>query len=215
MLNIGVLVSGGGSNLKAIIEAKIEGNLNDVDISVVVSSQEGVMAIERAKIAGIPCEVLPKKDYPLVDDYDDALIQCFKKFKVDLVVMAGFLVILGGRFISFYRDRIINVHPSLIPSFCGKGYYGLRPHQKAIEYGVKLSGATVHFVEREADSGPIILQDVVKVWDDDTPETLQKRVMEEVEWKILPRAIRLYSEGRLQIIGRRVHIKEGTENNEQ
>jgi phosphoribosylglycinamide formyltransferase-1 len=206
MLNIGVLVSGGGSNLQAIIDAKLAGDLNNVNISLVVSSQEGVMAIERAKRKGIPVEVLVKKDYGSMADYDKALIQCLEKYKVDLVVMAGFLVILGEDFINFYPNRIINVHPSLIPAFCGEGYYGLRPHKKAIEYGVKFTGATVHFVEREADSGPIILQDVVRVLEDDTPETLQKRVMEEIEWKLLPKAIRLYSEGRLQVLGRRVLI---------
>jgi len=206
MLKIGVLVSGGGTNLQAIIDNIENGRLRNCRIAVVVSSRPGAYALERARKHGIPAVLVARKDYASVDEYDAALIEKMEEFGVELVVMAGFLSILGKRFIKRFENRIINVHPSLSPSFCGKGYYGLIPHQKALEYGVKVTGATVHFVELEADAGPIILQKAVYINEDDTPETLQKRVMEQAEWEILPEAIRLFSEGRLVIEGRKVKI---------
>ncbi len=206
MLKIGVLVSGGGTNLQAILDKIDSGELGNCSVVTVVSSKKDVYALKRAEKHNIPSEVISRKNYSSLDEFDAALIESLEKSGVELVVLAGFLSLLGERFNSHYRNRIINVHPSLIPSFCGKGYYGLIPHQKAIEYGVKVTGATVHFVELEADAGPIILQKAVHINDDDTPESLQKRVMEEVEWQILPEAIKLYSEGRLVVEGRRVKI---------
>ncbi len=208
MLKIGVLVSGGGTNLQAIIDKIENGYIKNCSIVTVVSSKQGVYALERAKNHDIPAVCIARKDYGSVYEYGEALIRHFESFNVDLVVMAGFLSILEENFVRRYQNRIINIHPALIPSFCGKGYYGIIPHQKALEYGVKVTGATVHFVDVEADSGPIILQKAVYIKDDDTPETLQKRVMEEAEWDILPEAIKLFSEGRLEIEGRKVRIKE-------
>jgi phosphoribosylglycinamide formyltransferase-1 len=208
MLKIGVLVSGGGTNLQAIIDKIENGYINNCSIATVVSSKQGVYALERAKKHDIPAVCIARKDYASVYEYGEALIRHFESFSVDLVVMAGFLSILEENFVKRYQNRIINIHPALIPSFCGKGYYGIIPHQKALEYGVKVTGATVHFVDVEADSGPIILQKAVYIKDDDTPETLQKRVMEEAEWDILPEAIKLFSEGRLETEGRKVRIKE-------
>ncbi|HEX9062999.1 MAG TPA: phosphoribosylglycinamide formyltransferase [Clostridia bacterium] len=206
MLNIGVLVSGGGTNLQALIDKIEDGYIKNARISTVVSSKKGVYAHERARIHGIPSVTIPRKDYYSIEEYDRALIDHFEKTDTGLVVMAGFLSILGESFVKRYEGKIINVHPALIPSFCGKGFYGLIPHQKALEYGVKVTGATVHFVELEADAGPIILQKAVYINDDDTPETLQKRVMEEAEWNILPEAVRLFSEGRVVLDGRRTRI---------
>jgi phosphoribosylglycinamide formyltransferase-1 len=207
MLKIGVLVSGGGTNLQAVIDRIMDGFLDKCVISVVVSSKKGVYALERAKNNGIPAICIERKSFSNPADYDEALIRHMEECGVELVVMAGFLSILGERFIRRYENRIINVHPSLIPSFCGNGYYGLIPHIKALEYGVRVTGATVHFVTLEADAGPIILQKPVYVKEDDTPQTLQKRVMEEAEWIILPEAIKLFSEGRLDIDGRKVKIQ--------
>jgi len=207
MLRIGVLVSGGGTNLQAIID-KIEcGYLKNCSIVTVVSSRPGAYALERAARHNIPSVCIPRKEYSEIEEYDKALIEHLKSYEVDLVVMAGFLSILGETFIRQYENRIINVHPSLIPAFCGKGYYGLIPHIKALEYGVKVTGATVHFVDLEADSGAIILQKAVYVREDDTPESLQRRVMEEAEWEILPEAIKLFAEGRISVEGRKVRIK--------
>jgi len=207
MLNLGVLVSGGGTNLQAIIDKIESGYLNNCRISVVISSKKDAYALERAARHGIPAVCILRKDFASLDEYDEALIECINKYNVDLVVMAGFLCLLGEKFNKAFKNRVINVHPSLIPAFCGKGYYGIIPHQKALEYGVKVTGATVHFVELEADAGPIILQKAVYINDDDTPESLQKRVMEEAEWVILPEAIKLYSEGRIEVDGRKVRIK--------
>lgn len=207
MLRVGVLVSGGGTNLQAIIDRINDGYIKNCSIVTVVSSKAGVYALERASKHNIPACVIARKNYQDIDAYDRALIEHFDKYNVELVVMAGFLSILGERFTKHYAGRIINVHPSLIPSFCGKGYYGIIPHQKALEYGVKVTGATVHFVELEADAGPIILQKAVCIKDDDTPETLQKRVMEEAEHCILPEAVKLFSEGRIFIEGRKVRIR--------
>jgi len=206
MLRIGVLVSGGGTNLQAIIDKIESGYLNNCSIVTVVSSKPDAYALERAKKHNIPAACISRKSFDTPDEYDEALIRHFEENNVELVVMAGFLSILGEKFVNAYKNRIINIHPSLIPSFCGKGYYGIIPHQKALEYGVKVTGATVHFVDVEADSGPIILQKAVYIKDEDTPESLQKRVMEEAEWEILPEAIKLYSEGRLVVEGRKVRI---------
>lgn len=208
MLKIGVLVSGGGTNLQAILDCKAQGGLPNCEIVSVVSSKPDVYALERAAKFGIPSCVIRKQDYNSQEEYDLALSRHFQNMNVELVVMAGFLTILGERFMEAFPHRIINVHPALIPSFCGPGYYGLKPHQAALEYGVKVTGATVHFVELEADSGPIILQKPVYVKSGDTPELLQRRVMEEAEWEILPKAIRLFSEGKIEIQGRNVVIHE-------
>ena len=207
MLRIGVMVSGGGTNLQAIMDRIEYGTLKNCCIATVVSSNSRAYAIERAKRGNIPVTVISRKNFDSEEDYDRALIEHMKKYRVQLVVLAGFLSRLGDSFIQEYRNAIINIHPSLIPSFCGKGFYGIIPHQKALEYGVKITGATVHFVELEYDSGPIILQKAVEVLPDDTPETLQKRVMEQAERVLLPEAIRLFSEGRLEVNGRKVIIK--------
>ncbi len=206
MLRIGALVSGGGTNLQAVMDKIESGYLSNCSIVAVISSRPDAYALERAARYGIPATCLKRKDFDSLDDYDAAIIEYFEEHKVDLVIMAGFLSILGRKFNTHYKNRAINIHPSLIPSFCGKGYYGLIPHKKAIEYGVKVTGATVHFVEVEADTGPIILQKPVYIKEEDTPETLQRRVMEEAEWEILPEAIKLFSEGRLVVEGRRVRI---------
>jgi phosphoribosylglycinamide formyltransferase-1 len=206
MLRIGVMVSGGGTNLQAIIDKIESGYLDICSIVTVVSDREGAYALQRAERHSIPATCILKRNYSCFEEYDRAMVEHFKKNNVDLIVLAGFLSMIGRNLIESYKDRIINIHPSLIPSFCGKGYYGIIPHQKAIEYGVKVTGATVHFVELEYDSGPIIIQKAVYIREEDTPETLQKRVMEEAEWQILPEAIRLFSEGRLRVEGRRVRI---------
>ena len=189
MVNIGVLVSGGGTNLQAPIDAQENGIIKSGKIVTVVSNKEGVYALERAKNAGIDAKVISKKDFETKKAYDIALADYMKAMNVDVVVLAGFLVILGEDFISAYRDRIVNIHPSLIPSFCGDGFYGLKVHEAALEYGVKVTGATVHLVNEITDGGRILMQKAVYINDDDTPETLQRRVMEEAEWKILPEAV--------------------------
>lgn len=193
MLNIAVLVSGGGSNLQALIDAVEAGRING-RIVTVVSSKPGVFALERAAKHNIPATVIERKDNP---DFDKQMVTHLNDNKVDLVVLAGFLSILGGETLKQYTGRIINVHPSLIPSFCGKGYYGLKVHQEALNYGVKVTGATVHFVNEVVDGGAIILQKAVDVLDGDTPETLQLRVMEQAEWVILPKAVQMYCDGLL------------------
>lgn len=206
MLRIGVLVSGGGSNLQAIIDKIESGYIKAARIVTVVSSKPDVYALERAKKHDIEGVCIARKSFGNMDEYDEALIRHFKERNVELVVMAGFLSILGEKFNKYYINRVINVHPSLIPSFCGKGFYGIIPHQQVLDSGVKVTGATVHFVELEADTGPIILQKAVYVEEGDTPETLQKRVMEQAEWEILPEAVKLFAENRLIIEGKRVKI---------
>lgn len=208
MLKLGVLVSGGGTNLQAIIDKIESGYLSNCSIATVVSSKPDTYALERARKHNINGVCIARKSFASIDEYDNALISHFEANDVQLVVMAGFLSILGGMFTKRYEGSIINVHPALIPAFCGKGYYGLTPHIKALEYGVKVTGATVHFVELEADAGPIILQKVVYIKENDTAEVLQKRVMEEAEWDILPRAIKLISENKVIIEGRKVKILE-------
>ncbi len=211
VLRLGILVSGGGTNLQAIINKINDGTLANCEIVTVVSSRPGVYALERAKNSGIPSACISKKSFPSIEDYNSALLKHFQEADVALVVLAGFLSMLGEDFVKAYQNRIINIHPSLIPSFCGKGYYGIIPHQKALEYGVKVTGATVHFVDFEYDTGPIILQKPVKVLDDDTPESLQRRVMQEAEWELLPEAIKLFAEGRLKVEGRRVIRSQNSE----
>jgi len=206
MLRLGILVSGSGTNLQAIIDKIHSGELDGCEIVTVVSSKPGVYALERAAKNGIPTACISRKDFTDAEEYERALITHFKQFKVDLAVLAGYLSMLPAGFVTEYRNRIINIHPSLIRAFCGKGYYGIIPHQKVLEYGVKVTGATVHFVDFEYDSGPIILQKAVEVLDDDTPESLQLRVMQQAEWQLLPEAIRLYSQGRLTLEGRKVRI---------
>ncbi len=206
MLRIGVMVSGGGTNLQAILDKITDGNLKNCVVVTVVSNNKNAYALERAKQNDIPSAVISRKAFADTKEYDKALIKHFTEFKCDLIVLAGFLSLIGEGFIKLFKNRIINIHPSLIPSFCGKGYYGIVPHQKALEYGVKVTGATVHFVEPEYDSGPVILQKAVAVEEGDTPESLQKRVMEQAEWEILPEAIRLISNNRLKVDGRIVRI---------
>lgn len=206
MLKIGVMVSGGGTNLQAIIDSIENNHLDNCKIVAVVSSKSNAYAMERARKHNIPAVCIARKQFDNVEQYENALIEHLQKNEVELVVLAGFMSILGEKFINNYKNRIINVHPSLIPSFCGMGYYGIIPHEKALEYGVKVTGATVHFVELEADEGPIILQKAVYIKEDDTPEILQRRVMEEAEWNILPLAIKLYADGKLSVEGRRVKI---------
>lgn len=208
MINIAVLVSGGGTNLQALLDAQSRGELPGGRISLVVSSRPGAHALERAGRAGAEAVTVARGDYPDTDAFCAALLDVLKAHHIGLVVLAGFLSILNGAFISAYENRIINVHPSLIPAFCGKGSYGLKVHEAALARGVKVTGATVHFVNEGADEGPIILQKSVDVLPGDTPETLQKRVMEEAEWKLLPRAVALFCAGRLAVEGRTVRIKE-------
>ena len=191
MLNIGVLVSGGGTNLQALIDAQNGGLIKSGRIVTVVSDREGAYALERAAKSGIDGHSILKKDYAEKADFDKALVEYLKSKNVDIVVLAGFLSILGKDFISAYRDRIVNIHPSLIPSFCGDGFYGLKVHQAALDYGVKVTGATVHLVNEITDGGKILMQKAVYINDDDTAETLQKRVMQEAEWQILPQAVEM------------------------
>lgn len=205
---IAVLVSGGGTNLQALIDAQNAGRIKNGRIAAVISSKPGVYALERAAAAGIPGCVVARRDYASNREMTAALVDKLHALDIDLVVLAGFLHILTGEIVSAYPNAILNVHPALIPSFCGAGYYGLHVHEKALAYGVKLTGATVHFVNEEPDGGPIVLQKAVDILEGDSPESLQRRVMEQAEWVILPRAVSLFCEGRLSVEGRRVHIKE-------
>ena len=207
MTRIAVLVSGGGTNLQALIDAERRGELGEGKIALVLASKPGVYALERAKTAGIEGRVLARRDYESIGDYSRALTEELLKEKIDLVVLAGFLTIIDEQVYEAFPNKILNVHPALIPSFCGKGYYGLRVHEAALEKGVKVSGATVHIVTPECDAGPIVLQRAVEVKEGDTPETLQKRIMEEAEWKILPEAVKLFCEGRIEVINNVVRIK--------
>ena len=208
MLNIAVLVSGGGTNLQALIDAEKAGKIENGRISVVVASKPGVYALERARNAGIEGVVLARKDFDSVDDYSAALEKLLKEKQTDLIVLAGFMTITNAAFTKAFENRIINVHPALIPSFCGKGYYGLHVHEAALARGVKVSGATVHFVNEVCDGGPIILQKAVPVEPGDTPETLQRRIMEQAEWQLLPEAVSLFCAGRLSVDGSVVTIKD-------
>lgn len=205
---IAVLVSGGGTNLQALIDAQARGELGGGEIVAVISTKEGAFALERAKHANIPGYVVPRKNFGSNRDMTLAMVEKLKQLKIDLVVLAGCMVIFTEELVRAFPNAIMNVHPALIPSFCGEGYYGLHVHEKALEYGVKLSGATVHFVTEECDGGPIIAQKAVAVENGDTPETLQKRIMEEAEWKIMPQAVALFCQGRLQVVGRTVIVKQ-------
>lgn len=206
MTRIAVLVSGGGTNLQALIAAEKSGTLIGGKIALVLSSSDNAYALERARSAGIETAVIPRKQHSGRKQFTSAIIDTLNSHNISLVVLAGFLYILSPEFTTTFENRIINVHPSLIPSFCGDGYYGLHVHEEVLKYGVKLTGATAHFVNEETDGGPIILQKAVEVQTSDTPETLQKRVMEQAEWQILPRAVSLFCQGRLKVDGRHVNI---------
>ena len=203
---IAVLVSGGGTNLQALIDAQGRGELGGGQICAVVASKPGVYALERAAQASIPSYVVARKDYPSSQAFTIALVDQLRALDIDLVVLAGFLVILTGEMVRAFPNAILNVHPALIPSFSGEGCYGLHVHEKALEYGVKVTGATVHFVSEECDGGPIVLQKAVDILEGDTPEVLQRRVMEQAEWIILPQAVALFCQGRLRVEGRTVRI---------
>ena len=205
---IAVLVSGGGTNLQALIDAQGRGELVNGELAAVLSSSPDAYALERAKRAGIPGYVLPRGDARAVTA---ALVERLRELDIDMVVMAGFMTIVTEELFQAYPNAVLNIHPSLIPSFCGVGCYGLHVHEKALAYGVKVSGATVHFVTEECDAGPIVLQKAVEVLPDDTPETLQRRIMEQCEWKLLPRAVSLFCQGRLNVEGRKVTILENAE----
>ena len=204
---IAVLVSGGGTNLQALIDAEKRGELGNGKITLVISSKPDVYALQRAADNGIDSLVLSRKDYPDIATYSRALADALTDAGADLVVLAGFLTIIDEQVYERFPNRILNVHPALIPSFCGKGYYGLRVHEAALEKGVRVSGATVHIVTPECDAGPIVLQKAVEVKQDDTPEILQRRIMEEAEWKILPEAVRLFCDGRITVENNKVYIK--------
>lgn len=189
MVKIGVLVSGGGTNLQALLDAQKRGEIPDGEISLVIASRKKAYALERARMAGVPALALPRRDYEKTADYDAALLTALQEAGVELVVLAGFLCVLGEKMLRGYEGRIVNVHPSLIPAFCGDGFYGLHVHEAALERGVKVTGATVHLVNEVTDGGPILLQKAVEVLEGDTPESLQKRVMEQAEWVLLPQAV--------------------------
>ena len=199
MIKVAVLVSGGGTNLQAIIDRVKDKTITNAQISVVISNNPGAFALKRAEDAGIKNICISPKDFDSRDLFNKALIAVLDNEKVDLVVLAGFLVIIPSEMVKKYKGRIINIHPSLIPSFCGTGYYGLKVHEAALSRGVKVTGATVHFVDEGTDTGPIILQKAVEVKEGDTPEVLQRRVMEEAEWKILPEAINLIANGKVKL----------------
>ena len=208
MKNIVVLVSGGGTNLQARIDASERGEIENGRISCVVSSNPNAYAIERAKKHNIDYAVIRRKDYESLGSYDEALTALLLEKKADLVVLAGFMTILGDKVIKQFENRMINIHPSLIPSFCGAGFYGLKVHEAALARGVKVTGATVHFVNEICDGGPIILQKAVEISDDDTAETLQRKVMEQAEWKILPKAVSLFCSDKISVQGGRTIIKD-------
>ena len=203
---IAVLVSGGGTNLQALIDAQDRGELGCGKITLVIASKPDVYALQRAKNHGITSLVLARKEYESIAAYSKALTDALLATEADLVVLAGCMIIFTEELVSAYPNAIMNVHPALIPSFCGAGFYGLHVHEEALRYGVKLSGATVHFVSEECDGGPIIAQRAVEVRPDDTPEILQKRIMEQAEWKLLPEAVRAFCEDRITVSGRTVII---------
>ena len=208
MLKIAVLVSGGGTNLQAIIDSIADGRITDTEIKVVISNNPKAKALERAAKAGIEAVCISPKQYADRELFNDALLEAVNARGVDLIVLAGFMVVVPEKMIKAYRNRMINIHPSLIPSFCGTGYYGLHVHEGVLSRGVKVTGATVHFVDTDTDTGPIILQKAVEVHQGDTPEVLQRRVMEEAEWKILPAAIDLIANGKVSVQDGKVIIEE-------
>ena len=202
-----VLVSGGGTNLQAIIDAEKRGELGSGKITCVIASKADAYALTRAESNGIKTRTLIRKDYSDIASYSCAMRDILIEEKADLIVYAGFMTILDENVCDAFQNKMINVHPALIPSFCGKGYYGLHVHEEALKKGVKVSGATVHFVTAECDAGPIILQKAVEVMDDDTPESLQKRIMEQVEWKILPKAVQLFCDDKIVIENDKTYIR--------
>lgn len=208
MKNIVVLVSGGGTNLQALIDAEKRGEIVGGRITCVISSKADAYALERAAKADIPTRVIARKKYADSVSYSKAILDALDSEKADLVVLAGFMTILDECVTKKYAYKIINVHPALIPSFCGEGFYGLKVHEKALEYGVKVSGATIHFVNEEADAGAIILQGTVNVENDDTPEVLQRRIMENVEWKLLPKAVSLFCQDKITIKDGKAYVNE-------
>ncbi|MDE6313214.1 MAG: phosphoribosylglycinamide formyltransferase [Lachnospiraceae bacterium] len=199
MLKVAVLVSGGGTNLQAIIDSMANGKITNAEIVTVISNNKNAFALERAQKAGIPAKCVSPRDFENREQFHQALLAAVEESEADLVVLAGFLVVIPSGMIAKYKNRIINVHPSLIPSFCGTGYYGLKVHEAALARGVRVSGATVHFVDEGTDTGPIILQKAVEVLDGDTPQILQKRIMERAEWVILPMAIDLIANGKVEV----------------
>ncbi len=206
MLKIAVLVSGGGTNLQAIIDRIADGTITNTEIVSVISNNAGAYALERAKQAGIPASCISPKDYVDREAFHEALLDAVEASGAELIVLAGYLVVIPEEMIRRFRNRIINIHPSLIPSFCGTGYYGLKVHEGALARGVKVTGATCHFVDEGTDTGPIILQKAVEVAQDDTPQTLQRRVMEQAEWVILPQAIDLIANGKVEVVDGKVLI---------
>ena len=208
MQKIAVCVSGGGTNLQAIIDAIDNGTITNTEISVVIANNPGAFALERAKKHGIEAVCISPKNYETRAEFNKDFLEKLDSYEVDLVVLAGFLVVIPPEMIQKYRNRIINIHPSLIPSFCGTGYYGLKVHEGALERGVKVTGATCHFVDEGTDTGPIILQKAVEIKQGDTPEVLQKRVMEQAEWIIMPKAIDLIANGKVSVVDGRVVIDE-------
>lgn len=208
MLKIAVLVSGGGTNLQAIIDKIAEGVITNTEIAVVISNNKNAYALERAKQAGVEAVCVSPKDYENREQFNQEFLKTLDSYQVDLVVLAGFLVVIPPAMIQKYESRIINIHPSLIPSFCGTGYYGLKVHEGALARGVKVTGATVHFVDEGTDTGPIILQKAVEVQNGDTPEILQRRVMEQAEWEILPRAIHLIANGKVTVKDKKAVVEE-------
>ena len=208
MLRVAVLVSGGGTNLQAIIDAVESGAITNKELVGVISNNKNAYALERAKNHGIPARCISPKDFETREEFNHALLNALKELNVDLIVLAGFLVVIPEIMIKEYRNRIINIHPSLIPSFCGTGFYGLKVHEDALERGVKVVGATVHFVDEGTDTGPIILQKAVEVEEGDTPQILQRRVMEQAEWKILPQAIHLIANDKIEVTDGKVMIKK-------
>ena len=208
MLKVAVLVSGGGTNLQAILDAIDNGTITNAKVEVVISNNKNAYALERAKNHGIEALCISPKDYETRDAFNEAFLEKLDSYNPDLIVLAGFLVVIPEQMIAKYRNRIINIHPSLIPSFCGTGYYGLKVHEGVLNRGVKVTGATVHFVDEGTDTGPIILQKAVEVQQDDTPEILQRRVMEQAEWIIMPKAIDLIANGKVSVADGRVRIDE-------
>lgn len=208
MLRVAVLVSGGGTNLQAIIDAVESGAITNTELVGVISNNKNAYALERAKKHGILAQCISPKDFETREEFNQALLNALKELNVDLIVLAGFLVVIPEIMIKEYRNRIINIHPSLIPSFCGTGFYGLKVHEAALARGVKVVGATVHFVDEGTDTGPIILQKAVEVEEDDSPQTLQRRVMEQAEWKILPQAIHLIANDKIEVTDGKVMIKK-------
>ena len=208
MLRILVCVSGGGTNLQSIIDSIADGRITNAEIKVVISNNKNAYALERAKQAGIEAVCVSPKDYENREQFNQEFLKTLDSYQVDLVVLAGFLVVIPPAMIQKYENRIINIHPSLIPSFCGTGYYGLKVHEGALARGVKVTGATVHFVDEGTDTGPIILQKAVEVQNGDTPEILQRRVMEQAEWEILPRAIHLIANGKVTVKDKKAVVEE-------